>query len=77
MKASIVIDPSVENPTLPTDIALQVIAETEADWILLQIWKKVGSTILVDVLPPLSYLAPAPPPPPEPPKPTAFGAFGS
>lgn len=76
MKASIVIDPSVENPILPTDIALQVIAETEADWILLQIWKKVGNTILVDVLPPLSYLASAPLPP-EPPKPTSFGAFGS
>ena len=76
MKASIVIDPSVENPTVPTDIALQVIAETEADWILLQIWEKVGNTILVDVPPPLSYLAPTPPPP-EPSKSTSFGAFGS
>lgn len=74
MKASIVIDPSAENPTLPTDIALQVTAETEADWILLQIWGKVSNTILVDVLPPLAHLATTPS---EPPKSTAFGAFGS
>jgi hypothetical protein len=73
VQARIILDLSVDTPSLPIDIALQVTAETEADWILLQIWKKVGTTVFVDVLPSLAHLIPTPP---ESPKPTSFGAFG-
>lgn len=76
MKASIIIDPSTKDQeNAPLSVALQVDPDTEADWVLLQLWLMNGGRILVGVLPPSALPEPTVDLP-QPPKPTSFGAFG-